>query len=95
MVERLFSAYFEQGRDVGDRGVLTRSRPKRGMDTELVGELLAEDADRELVEREDALAHEMGISGVPTFIFANKYALSGAHEPEKLIKDRYGEARSG
>ncbi len=27
-----------------------------------------------------------GSAGVPTFIFANKYAASGAHEPEKLVK---------
>lgn len=86
IVERLFRAYFEEGRDVGDQRVLTEIATEAGMDAELVAKLLAEDADLELVEREDALAHKMGISGVPTFIFANKYAASGAHEPEKLVE---------
>jgi len=86
VVERLFSAYFEQGRDIGDTAVLADIANDAGMDGELVAKLLAEDADRELVEREDALAHQLGINGVPTFIFANKYAASGAIEPEKLLQ---------
>ena len=63
IVERLFSAYFETGpRCRRPRRVLIEIAGEAGMDTELVAKLLAEDADRELVEREDALAHEMGIS---------------------------------
>ena len=86
VVERLFHAYFEEGRDIGDRKVLTKIATDSGMDSELVHYLLAQEADAELVEREDALAHQMGISGVPTFIFANKYATSGAHEPDIILQ---------
>ena len=86
VVERLFRAYFEQGRDIGDRAVLVAVSAEAGMDSDLVGELLAQDADVELVEREDALAHQMGITGVPTFIFDNKYFTSGAHDPEGLLQ---------
>jgi predicted DsbA family dithiol-disulfide isomerase len=28
----------------------------------------------------------MGISGVPTFIFENKYMISGAHDSDKLLR---------
>ncbi len=86
VVELLFSAYFEEGRDIGSPTVLCDIAAMAGMDQELVSRLLASDADVELIEREDALAHQMGISGVPTFIFANRYAASGAHEPEVLLK---------
>jgi predicted DsbA family dithiol-disulfide isomerase len=86
VVERLFHAYFEEGRDIGDRKVLTEIANDAGMDGELVHYLLAQEADAERIEREDALAHQMGISGVPTFIFANKYATSGAHEPDILLQ---------
>ncbi|HEY4125032.1 MAG TPA: DsbA family oxidoreductase [Rhizomicrobium sp.] len=86
VVERLFRAYFEQGRDIGDKVVLVEIASEADMDTDLVEQLLASDEDRELVEREDALAHKMGISGVPTFIFANKFMLSGAQDSEALIK---------
>jgi predicted DsbA family dithiol-disulfide isomerase len=86
IVERLFKAYFEEGRDIGDPAVLTAVAREAGMDGDLVADLLAKDADRALVEQEDALAHRMGISGVPTFIFANKYLISGAHDADKLVK---------
>ena len=86
VVERLFKAYFEEGRDIGDPAVLIEVAGETGMDARLVEELLAKDADRELVEQEDALAHRMGISGVPTFIFANKYLISGAHDADKLVR---------
>jgi len=86
IVERLFKAYFEEGRDIGDPAVLVDVAREAGMDAELVEDLLSKDADRDLVEQEDALAHRMGISGVPTFIFANKYLISGAHDPDKLVR---------
>ena len=87
VVERLFAAYFEQGRDIGDTGsVLKEIAADAGMDAELVGDLLAGDDDRQTIEQEDALAHRMGISGVPTFIFENKFMISGAHDADKLVR---------
>jgi len=86
VVESLFAAYFENGADIGDRATLIAIAAGAGMDAELVGKLLNQDADRDIVAREDELAHNMGISGVPTFIFANKYALSGAQEPAALLR---------
>ncbi|HEY1632147.1 MAG TPA: DsbA family oxidoreductase [Rhizomicrobium sp.] len=86
VVEGLFKAYFEDGRDIGNIDVLVEIADETGMDTALVADLLEDGADRELIEREDELAHRMGISGVPTFIFANKYAVSGAHDPETLLE---------
>jgi len=86
VIERLFKAYFEDGRDIGDAAVLAAIAGDAGMDAQLVAELLSAEADRELVEREDTLAHQMDISGVPTFIFANKFLVSGAQEPDKLLR---------
>jgi predicted DsbA family dithiol-disulfide isomerase len=86
IVERLFKAYFEEGRDIGDPAVLVDVAREADMDGGLVADLLAKDADRDHIEQEDALAHRMGISGVPTFIFANKYLISGAHDADKLVK---------
>jgi len=87
MVERLFQAYFIEGRDVGNRNVLLEAAAEIGLDAGLVGRLLDDDeADTDLIEREDALAHEMGITGVPTFIFDNRYMLSGAREAELLVR---------
>ncbi len=86
IVERLFAAYFEQARDIGDPHVLKEIAAESGMDADLVGDLLAGDDDRQTIEHEDALAHRMGISGVPTFIFENKYMISGAHDADKIVR---------
>jgi predicted DsbA family dithiol-disulfide isomerase len=86
IVERLFKAYFVEGRDIGDAAVLTKIASEAGMDAALVAEMLAKDADAEIVEREAGMANQMGISGVPTFIFNSRLMISGAREPEILVK---------
>jgi predicted DsbA family dithiol-disulfide isomerase len=86
LVERMFDAYFVHGRNIGDRAVLAEIAAGAGMDSNLVADLLDKGADKDIVEKEDLLAHEMGISGVPTFIFENRYMISGAREPEILVR---------
>jgi len=86
VVERLFAAYFLEGRDIGDPAVLEFLAADVGMDSIEVAELLAGDTDIAVVEREAKLAGEMGITGVPAFIFANKFVLAGAREPEVIAQ---------
>jgi predicted DsbA family dithiol-disulfide isomerase len=86
VVERLFAAYFLEGRDIGDPAVLEFLAADAGMDSIEVAELLSGDTDLAAVDRETKLAGEMGITGVPTFIFANKFVLSGAREAEVLVQ---------
>lgn len=84
VVERLFIAYFENGEDIGDIRILADIADICGMDGAEIADMLESDLDLSLVEREDQLAREMGVTGVPAMIFANKVAVSGAREPELL-----------
>ncbi len=85
VVETLpFAAYFENGEDIGDIRVLADIADVCGIDGSQVADMLESDQDVTLVEREDQLAREMGVTGVPAMIFANKVAVSGAREPEVL-----------
>ena len=84
VVERLFAAYFENGEDIGDIRILADIADVSGMDGSQVADMLESDQDVTLVQREDQLAREMGVTGVPAMIFANKVAVSGAREPEVL-----------
>jgi predicted DsbA family dithiol-disulfide isomerase len=84
VVERLFAAYFENGEDIGDVRILADIADVSGMDGAQIADMLESDQDTVLVEREDQLAREMGVTGVPAMIFANKVAVSGAREPEVL-----------
>ena len=97
VVERLFIAYFENGEDIGDIRVLADIADLCGMDGREVAELLESDADRTLVEREEQIAHEMGVTGVPAMIFGGRLAVSGAREPDVLLSiiDRVAAMQAG
>lgn len=86
MVDTLFRRYFVDGEDVGRHDVLVDAADEVGMDTAIVDDLLSRDADKELVRREDALAREMGIQGVPTFVINSQWVMVGAQEPETLVR---------
>ena len=85
IVSLLFEAYFELGQDIGDKDVLESIAKDAGMDTTIVHDLLHSEADLDLVRREDKLARTMGISGVPTFLYNQKFVLVGAQDPETLL----------
>ena len=84
VVDRLFEAYFVEGRDIGDRVVLTEIAAECGLDADLVERLLAEGADSEVVRQEVEQAQAMGVSGVPFFIFGGRVGVPGAQEPSVL-----------
>ncbi|HMB48276.1 MAG TPA: DsbA family oxidoreductase [Afifellaceae bacterium] len=86
IVESLFQAYFLYGENIGDHAVLVRIAEDAGMDGKLVAEMLAKDADRDLVSKEIELSQKMGVTGVPTFIVDNKYAIVGAQPAEQLVE---------
>jgi predicted DsbA family dithiol-disulfide isomerase len=86
VVERLFIAYFENGEDTGDIRILSDIADLCGMDGVEVARMLESDTDVALVEREDQIAREMGVTGVPAFIFGGRIAVSGAREPQMLAE---------
>lgn len=84
LVGALFKAYFEDGKNVGDRSVLIDAAREAGMDVAVVESLLPTDADRDAVRTEIETASRMGIRGVPCFLLENRYAVMGAQEPDAL-----------
>ncbi|WP_430398679.1 DsbA family oxidoreductase [Ferrovibrio sp.] len=83
--EKLFQAYFLQGRDIGDAAVLAEIAAEAGMDHAAVLGKLEQGIDAEVIEAEDRMARELGITGVPFFIVERRYGLSGAQPPEVLL----------
>jgi predicted DsbA family dithiol-disulfide isomerase len=84
VVEALFRAYFEQARDTGDRSVLKEIAAACGVPVDALEARWADDADRQRVGQLEERMKALGISGVPTFIFGRRLAISGAHPPEAL-----------
>lgn len=85
VVERLFLAYWSEGKDVGDRDVLAQCAGEAGINAAQIRELLDTEQDVEETKNEIAHATNIGVTGVPTFILARSYALVGAQSPAVLI----------
>lgn len=86
VVDELFRRYFREGADISDHEVLLDVAEKAGMERALVAELLASDADREMLTEEDTAARNAGVSGVPTFVIGGKYVLTGAQPPDVWVR---------
>ena len=84
MVDTLFKAYFEDGKNIGDDRVLIDAAEHVGLEKPVVERLLAGDADRDAVTAEIDQARQMGVTGVPCFIIDMKYAVVGAQPAEAL-----------
>lgn len=84
VVDALFRAYFEEGRDVGDRGVLIAIAETAGLARADVEARWGDAAEGQRVAQLEESMKALGISGVPTFIFERKFGVSGAQPAEAL-----------
>ncbi len=84
--QELLERYFQRGQDIGDHAVLADAAESVGMERDVVARLLEGEADREEVEAEDRAAREMGVNGVPTFILAGQFVLTGAQETDVWLR---------
>ena len=84
--ERLLNAYFVEGRFIGSLDVLVEVAVAGGLDGDAVRAHLSDPATREAVSDADAQARQLGVSGVPFFIFNQKVAVSGAQDPQTLVQ---------
>ena len=86
MKQRLMELYFRDGGDLTDVNVLVQAAADVGLDADDVRRRLASDEDVDLISGQAQEASDKGISGVPTYVFAQKYAVSGAQPPEMLAR---------
>jgi predicted DsbA family dithiol-disulfide isomerase len=86
MKQRLMELYFREGGDLTDTNVLVQAAADIGLDADDVRQRFATDEDVELISAQAKDASDKGISGVPTFVFAQKYAVSGAQPAEQLAR---------
>jgi predicted DsbA family dithiol-disulfide isomerase len=93
LAEALFRAYFLDGRDAGDHGVLADLAAASGIPRESAAALLAGRDGEADVRREEDRAIRSGIQGVPHFIIDGARQISGAQDPAVIaaaIRDALG-----
>ena len=86
VAESLFRAYFQEGANLTDKRKLADIGARAGLDRAMLEAYLASGEDNDAVLSADVEARQAGIGGVPYFIFNRRTAVSGAHEPETLLK---------
>jgi predicted DsbA family dithiol-disulfide isomerase len=82
--ERLMRAYLTEGAAIGERDVLVRLAVEAGLDEREAQDVLERDGYASEVRQDEALARELGISGVPFFVLAGRLGVSGAQPAEVL-----------
>ncbi|WP_151086905.1 DsbA family oxidoreductase [Hymenobacter baengnokdamensis] len=80
--ERLFAAYYLEGRDLNSVDTLTNLAAEIGLDAEAARQALLAGTYAEAVRRDEYEAQQIQVRGVPFFVFDDKYAVSGAQPSE-------------
>lgn len=84
--EKLLAAYFTEGKDFGDKATLTSLGQEVGLKEENIHTVLFTDMYAREVQSDIQEAQEIGVRGVPFFVFDRKYAVSGAQPVEAFIQ---------
>jgi predicted DsbA family dithiol-disulfide isomerase len=82
LLDAVNEAYFGRGRQVFDRDVITEIAAGAGLDGAAAGDVIDGDAYAEEVRQDELQARELGVSGVPFFVFDMALGVSGAQPTE-------------
>ena len=85
VTDRVMRAWYTEGQSVGDQETLVRLGVEGGLDEAAVRGLLAGDDHGIDVRTDLALANQIGITSVPTFVLDQKFGVSGAQPVEVML----------
>lgn len=82
----LYSAYWDDGVDIGDVNALLAIAEDAGLDRDNARSDLQNDASKAEILAEADAFRRAGVSGVPTYIVNERHGFSGAMPPERLAE---------
>ena len=82
---KLFEAYFAEGRNLAEPEVLLDVAEVAGLPLETAEEVIRQRSFRDAVDTDWKRAHELGVTGVPTFVSGNR-GLVGAQTYEAMVQ---------
>lgn len=85
MEERLFKAYFTEGKNTADHETLIQLGTEIGLDPTTIKRVLNSNEYGDKVEQDIYEAMQIGVRGVPYFVLNDKYAVSGAQASETFL----------
>lgn len=84
--ERLFAAHFTEGKNIDDDETLIQLGKETGLPEKEIRDMLQSNKYSDEVEKDKYMARQVGVQGVPFFVFNNKYAVSGAQPVEIFLQ---------
>ena len=85
-LERVMTAYFSEGENIGETETLVRLAADAGLDAEEARAALEGEAYADAVRADERRARMLGINGVPFFVVDERYGISGAQPAELLLQ---------
>ena len=86
VVEALFEAYFEEGRDIGHHQTLIDVVVGAGLDREKAEAVLNSNDGIEVIDEATKMSVQHHVTGVPFFIISNGNSASGAESVESFVE---------
>jgi predicted DsbA family dithiol-disulfide isomerase len=84
--EQLFRMHFIEAKNIDDLKVLMEAGGAIGLDPDELKEVLSTDAFTDEVKLDELAAQQIGVRGVPFFVFDDKYGVSGAQSPDVFLE---------
>ncbi len=84
--ERIFKAYYTEGKDTANFEVLVLLATEVGLDGTAARAVLVENLFESDVVNDQEEAQQIGVQGVPFYVFNRKYIVSGAQSPETFTQ---------
>src|SRR5690554_5849108 len=82
MEERLFKAFFTEGKNIADIETLTQLGKDIGLDENELQSAFTDDTYKYQMTQDIQEGQQIGVKGVPFFVFDRKYGVSGAQPSE-------------
>ncbi len=84
--ERLFKAYFTEGVNISEFSSLVKIGTEIGIEPIEIERMLSSNDFTKEVREDEVTAENIGVNGVPYFVFNQKYAISGAQSPDTFLQ---------
>src|SRR5690554_2215286 len=84
--ERLFKAFFTEGKNIADIETLTQLGKEIGLDENELQAAFTDDQYRYQMSQDIQEGQQIGVKGVPFFVFDRKYGVSGAQPSETFLE---------
>jgi len=85
LAERLYRAFFAEGRDIGRHDVLAEVAREAGLTPETAAQYLEDERIDRIVQAEEAQARKAGVTGVPDYMINKRLFVVGAQSEATLL----------